>query len=179
MLLQKFLLAALIPAGFALFHDFGNDYDKAPNVATTALELDAGKPISISSNAIHWREDLFGAVKSGGTKQYFNGMAWYRKIGAAKVGEDITLGGKAITAGDWTVSIKVPGDDTSKFFLEWKKGETAVDVPLELKGGHEVEDHLILALTPRGGAGSKDFELKVGYGDHYGKIKGTIGGAKQ
>ena len=75
MLLQKFLLAALIPAGFALFHDFGNDYDKAPNVATTALELDAGKPISISSNAIHWREDLFGAVKSGGTKQYFNGMA--------------------------------------------------------------------------------------------------------
>src|SRR5262249_37875115 len=115
MLLRKFLLAAAIPAGFALFHDFGN-YDTAPNVATTALELDAGKPISIASNAIHWREDLFNAVKAGGTVQYFKPNAWYRKIGAAKVGEDITLGGKAIAAGEWALSIKVPGDDTSKFF---------------------------------------------------------------
>jgi hypothetical protein len=178
MFLRSILLAALVPAGFALFHDFPS-YDTARNVATTSLELDEGKAISISSNAIHWRKDLYEGVKSGATVQFFKPNAWYRKIGAAKVGEDITLAGKAIAAGDWVLSIKVPGDDTSKFFIEWKKGETAVDVPLTMNAGHDVEDHLLLALTPRGGAGSKDFELKVGYGDLFGKIAGTIGAAKQ
>jgi hypothetical protein len=175
---RSILLAALVPAGLALFHDFGN-YDTARNVATTSLELTEGKAISIASNAIHWRKDLFDMVKSGASAQFFKPYAWYRKIGVAKVGEEITLAGKAIAAGDWTLSIKVPGEDTAKFFIEWKKGETAIDVPLVMNAGHDVEDQLILALTPRGGAGSKEFELKVGYGDLYGKIAGSLGAAKQ
>lgn len=178
MSLRTILFAVLAPATVALFHDFGN-YDTARNVSTTSLELDEGKPITIASNAIHWRKDLFDMVKTGASVQYFKPYAWYRKIGAAKIGEEITLGGKTIAAGEWTLSIKVPGEDTSKFFIEWKQGETAVDVPLTLTSAHDVEDHLILALTPRGGNGSKEFELKVGYGDQYGRIAGSIGAAKQ
>lgn len=178
MFLRTLLLAALAPAALALFHDFG-DYNTARNVSTTSLELDEGKPIAIASNAIHWRKDLLEMIQSGQSVQYFKPYAWYRKIGVAKVGEAITLSGKSIDAGEWILSIKVPGEETSKFFIEWKKGDSAIDVPIALTGGHDVEDHLLLALTPRGGAGSKEFELKVGYGDLAGKIAGTIGAAKQ
>jgi hypothetical protein len=178
MSLRTILLAAVAPATLALFHDFPN-YDTARNVSTTSLELDEGKAITIAGNAMHWRKDLYDMVKSGESRQYFDPYLWYRKFGVAKVGEPITLGGKAIDAGDWALSIKVPGDDASKFFIEWKKGETAIDVPLALTPGHDVEDHLLLSLTPRGGAGSKAFELKVEYGDLAGRIAGSIGGAKQ
>ena len=93
--------------------------------------------------------------------------------------EMVTVAVRRVNLSDRTQSSLLDYIDTSKFFLEWKKGDSAVDVPLAMTGGHEVEDHLILALTPRGGAGSKEFELKVGYGDQYGKIAGSISAAKQ
>ena len=167
-------LAALLPASFVFAHDFDKDYDKARMAASTAVEITAGKSLSISHNAIHWRSNILEGVKNGSLKQFFGGNAWYRKIAVAKVPEAMQLGGQLIGAGDWNVSIKVPGDDTSKFLLEWKQGDKAVDVPIELKGGNEVEDHLYMALTPRGDNASKAFALKVGYGDLAGSISGTF-----
>ena len=168
-------LAALLPASFVFAHDFGQDYDKARMAASTSIEIVPGKTLSIASNAIHWRKDLFDAVKSGGTKRFFGGTnAWLRKVGEAKVPEPMQLGGQLIAAGDWTVSIKVPADDTAKFLLEWKQGDKSIDVPLTMKGGGEVEDHLFLGLTPRGDNSSKAFALKVAYGDLSGSIAGTF-----
>jgi hypothetical protein len=178
MSLRCYALAALVPAGLFAAHDFGGDYDKARLVATTSIEIDAGKVLSISDNAIHWRADLFEAVKSGSTKQYFGENAWLRKVGVAKVPAAMTLGGQPIGAGEWEVFAKVPGDDTSKFILEWKQGATTVDVPLSMKGGNDIEDHLLLALTPRGGAASKEFQLKVFYGDMKASVPGTFAPAK-
>ena len=74
MSLRSLLLTTLVPASLAFFHNFPN-YDTARNVATTSLELDEGKAISIASNAIHWRKDLFDGVKSGATVQYFKPYA--------------------------------------------------------------------------------------------------------
>jgi len=177
--LRTLALAALLPAGLVVLHDFGGNYDNARMAAKTSIEIDAGKPLEIQHNAIHWRSDLFDSVKSGKTKQFFAPDAWNRKIGTAKVPSDMQLGGKAIAAGEWTIAVKVPGDDTSKFFLSFKQGDKTVDVPVEMKGGNAVEDHLLLALTMRGGAESKDFQLKVGYGDMMGAIDGSLGGKAQ
>ncbi len=177
--LRSLALAALAPAGLLFVHDFGGNYDNARMAATTAVEIEAGKALTISHNAIHWRQDIYEGVKSGRTKQFFAPYAWYRKIALAKVPGPMQLGGKPIGAGDWTISIKVPGEDPTKFMLEWKQGEQAVDVALDMKGGNEVEDHLLLALTPRGGNESKDFELKVFYGDMRATVAGSIGGKVQ
>lgn len=56
---------------------------------------------------------------------------------------------------------------------------TTLLAALAQTGGYDGEDHLLLSLTPRGGDGSKEFELKVEYGDLTGKISGSIGAAKQ
>jgi hypothetical protein len=177
--LRSFALAALVPAGFLAVHDFG-DYDHAPMCSTTSIEIDPGKVLSISDNAIHWRADLFAAVKAGTTpKQFFGGNAWRRKVAVAKVPCAMTLGGQAIAEGEWTLFAKVPGDDTSKFFLEWDQGDKKVDVPLAMKGGNDPEDHLLLALTPRGvEKESKNFELKVFYGDMKATVAGSFGAAQ-
>jgi hypothetical protein len=174
--LRMLALAAALPAGLLFAHDFGGDYDKARLAATTSIEIDSGQLLSIAHNALHWRPDIYEGVKSGSTKRFFAPNAWYRRIAVAKVPAAMRLGGETIGAGEWAVSIKVPGDDTSKFLLEWKQGQTAIDVGLGMKGGNDVEDHLLIALTPRGGSQSKDFELKVFYGDMRGTIGGSFGG---
>jgi len=176
--LRALAVAALLPAAIAL-HDFGGNYDAARMCTTTSIEIDAGKPLTITHNAIHWRKDLFDGVKSGATKQFFKPDSWNRKVGTAKVPSDMQLGGQLIAAGDWTVAVRVPGDDTSKFFLTFAQGDKKVDVPLELKPGNPEEDHLFLALTMRGGAQSKDFQLKVAYGDLAGAVTGSLGGKAQ
>ena len=175
--LRALALAMLAPASLAFVHDFGG-FDKGRMAATTTIEIESGKPLSISCNSPHWNSGVFDWVKSGQSKERFKPHAWYNKVALAKVPADMQLGGQAIAAGDWTIHAKVPADDTSKFVLEWKQGDKSIDVPLAMKGGNDVEDHLLLALTPRGAAGSKEFELKVFYGDMKATVAGSFGAAK-
>ena len=178
MKLRTLALAALAPLCLAFVHDFGNNYDNARFCAVTSIEIDAGQTLSIANNAIHWRKDLFDMVKTGASVQFFKPDAWRRKIANAKVPAAMTLGGQAIGAGDWSVAIRVPADDTSKFFLSWTMGDKTVDVPLAMTGGHDAEDHLLMALTPRGiEKESKAFSLKVWYGDLAGSIAGSFDAA--
>jgi len=172
-------LAALLPASFVFAHDFGGSVSQARMAASTTIEIDPGKVLSIAHNALHWRADVLGRVKSGQSKQRYAPHSWYNKVAAAQVPAEMVLGGKAIVRGEWTVSVKIPGDDTSRFLLEWKQGDKIVDVPLDMQGGNDVEDHLLFALTPRGGADSKAFELKVYYGDLRAAVEGSFGGQPQ
>jgi hypothetical protein len=176
-------LAAPLVLGAAAYHDWPQDYEQARNVASTSLELDANSVISISHNALHWRQGIFDAIKSGGTKQFFDPYTWYRKFGNAVVRSAVELGGVAIPAGFYEISLKVPGDDPAKMFIEFKAGDSTHDVPFQMvamtgagdaESGHQEEDHLFLGLSPRGGAGSMDFELMVLYGDHAARVAGSF-----
>ncbi len=167
--LRTLALAALIPAGLFLRHEYAD----AKMAASTSVQVTPDLAFSITHNSMHFRQDIIDWVQSGQSKGRFGSNSFYRSLGSAKVPAAMTLGGAAIGAGDWKLAVKIPGDDVKKYILEFKQETTVVDVALDMQGGNDSEDHLLLALTPRGGALSKDFELKVFYGD----MKATVAGS--
>lgn len=170
------LIALPVVTGAAALHDWPQDYDKARYVASVSLELEEGKTLSLSHNAMHWRQEIFDSILSGATKQFFDPHCWNRKFGKASIPSNIKLGDKMIPAGEYGLYQYVPGDDPGKFYLSFRKGadlEGAIDILLPLEELDAVEDHLILSLTPRGSEGLK-FDLRMFYGNRRGTVSGQI-----
>ncbi len=170
-----FILGAMVIAGVAIAHEFPSDYDEAKEVCASSLMLSEGNWVTVRHLALHWRPGIHQSITGGRfvDTDFFGEYNWYRKWGTAEFPVDVELDGKKLPKGSYTIFLKSPKSDPAGLLLEFKSGDTVVDLKLasERKAGAE-HDHLDVSVVPVGESGG--FQIVFRYGPFVNVFGGKV-----
>ncbi|MHC5062884.1 MAG: hypothetical protein ACYTG5_02785 [Planctomycetota bacterium] len=138
----------------------GSINSKYPKMSQT-VETTDGNTVAVKFAAINWGQGAFlESTENERFRNYVNGQADENPIGSLETSKGMTLGGKSLAAGKYSLAFKI--NDDAKWTMVLKSGDNEHSYVLSLGDSAEKRSRLNIALVPSADGGACSLNINFG-----------------